>query len=204
MTKSFLFLSAFLFACSSTTNTTNNPAPGPSSTSTSTPNDGDADVPSIPKNDGGTVAPSEDLLTCANQPAPTSALVAPQLVPQQAAPSPAGGAISDGAYHLSAVKAYGNAADPLYASLRLKERLEIANGEWRIAYHYEATTENIDGAHSGTFIVAGTVLGGEEKCDAGDASNGIGGFLKPFSATSTSIDIFEDTAKQIVFTYSKD
>ena len=62
----------------------------------------------------------------------------------------------------------------------------------------------IDGVHAGTYIAASNILGGEEKCDAGEAANGIGGFfLRPYTASSGSIDIFEDDAKEIVFTYTK-
>ncbi len=185
-----------------------NPEPDASSPNPTTQPDGSTTQPdgSTTHPDGSTT-PSGSIVSCGSQ-LPTGASVDPQFLPSQPTPVPAGGSFADGTYQLTAVKVYGATASnataaALYGSLDAKETLELANGQWRIAYHYDASLMEASGVHAGTYVIAGTVLGGEEKCDAGDASNGIGGFLRPFTASGGTIDIFEDNAKEIVFTYTK-
>lgn len=121
------------------------------------------------------VVPESDVVT----PAPSDATP----------PTPAGGTIEPGSYQLTAVTVYGGEAS--VGSATIKMTLLVDASKFLRAFTVSAFGQSRTGADSGTYTTATGSIVATETCESGDEDNGFGGFFGEYTATATTLKVYQ-------------
>lgn len=105
------------------------------------------------------------------------------------APTPAGGTIAAGTYQLTSVVVYGG--DRRVGALSLQVTLKVSDTQFLRSFSIRAGQQGGVGSDSGTYTTSGTRIVAEETCEDGQEDNGLGGFVGPYTATDTTLKIYQ-------------